>query len=504
MAAATTQPRPATNDSDRSWTLLWVGVALIAGIGVRIWLLRLPTGALDSDEAVAGLIARHAMFHHEFRAFFWGQYYGGTAEPLLGIPLFAVFGATVGALKALPLLLSTLSAVLVWRVGRRTVGEMTARCAACAFFCWPTNFLWLSTKTRGFYWVDLVVGLGVWLVALRIVDHPRRIVGWLVLGLLAGIGLWTSPQVVYFGIPAAAWLVYRLRTEVWRVVFGVGPALVGAAPWLWANLFYGMPSLHRPPFTYDKGYLGNGKVLATRGVPVALGLNAGEHWLLSSLLAKAVYLAVIAAVAAAVVARRRSTALLLSLAVVSFGLLWGIFPVSGVVGEGRYVLALLPALALLLWSAGSGHRVVQTLLLLAAVFLSAVGVGHIRDITAPNAPDIPMPRSLGSLIPFLQTRGFTAVYANYWVAYRLDFESHERIIATPADATARYGPYRRQVAASPHPVYVFIAGSGQEPLFAKGLTALHVGYSRFPVSRFIVYAPTAPVDWFEVFRAAGP
>jgi hypothetical protein len=503
MAAVRIRSRHAVGNSDGAWTALWLGVALIAGIGVRVWLLRLPTGALDSDEAVAGLIARHAMFHHEFRAFYWGQYYGGTAEPLLGVPLFAVFGATVATLKALPLLLSALASVLVWRVGRRTVGEMTARCAACAFFCWPTNFLWLSTKTRGFYWVDLVVGLGIWLVALRIVDRPGRVSGWMALGLLAGIGLWTSPQVIYFGVPAAIWLVYRLRGEVWRVVFGIGPGIAGAAPWLWANLFHGMPSLHRPPFTYDKGYLGNAKVLATHGVPVALGLNAGEHWLLSSLVDKAVYLVALVAVAAAVVIWRRTAGLLLGLAVVSFALLWGIFPVSGVVGEGRYVLALLPALALLLWSAGSGHRVAQTLLLLAAVLLSVAGVSHIRDITAPNAPDVPMPRSLGGLIPLLQARGFTAVYANYWVAYRLDFESHERIIATPPDATARYGPYRRQVAASPHPVYVFVAGSGQDPLFAKGLRALSIGYDRFSAGHFIVYAPATPVDWFEVFRAAG-
>ena len=143
-------------------------------------------------------------------------------------------------------------------------------------------------------------------------------------------------------------------------------------------------------------------------------------------------------------------------------------------------------------------------MLMAAVFVSVAGVSHIRNITEPAAPDVAMPRSLGSLIPFLQSRGFTAVYANYWVAYRLDFESEERIIATPADATARYEPYQRKEAANPHPVYVFIAESGQGPLFAKGLTNLGMNFRRFPVGRFVVYAPAEPVDWFKVFRAAAP
>src|SRR4051794_31922682 len=77
---------------------LVLGARIVAGIAVRIWLLILPTGASDSDEAVVGLIARHALFNHEFHAFFWGQAYGGTVEALLATPLFWVFGASVAAL----------------------------------------------------------------------------------------------------------------------------------------------------------------------------------------------------------------------------------------------------------------------------------------------------------------------------------------------------------------------------------------------------------------------
>ena len=43
------------------------GVA--AGIALRVWLLRLPTGVLDSDEAIVGLMARHMLHEHEFTTF---------------------------------------------------------------------------------------------------------------------------------------------------------------------------------------------------------------------------------------------------------------------------------------------------------------------------------------------------------------------------------------------------------------------------------------------------
>src|SRR5688500_11240361 len=105
MTATTIRSEPRRPRRDRV-VLLWAGIAAVAGIAIRVWLLRLPTGVLDSDEAVVGLIARHALYDREFSTFFWGQAYGGTIEPLLAVPGFAIFGPTVFALKAVPILLS--------------------------------------------------------------------------------------------------------------------------------------------------------------------------------------------------------------------------------------------------------------------------------------------------------------------------------------------------------------------------------------------------------------
>ena len=63
---------------------------------------------------------------------------------------------------------------------------------------WPASFVWWSTKDRGFYWQILVLGLAVFLAALRLVERPERRWDAAWMGLAAGLGLWESPQIAFF------------------------------------------------------------------------------------------------------------------------------------------------------------------------------------------------------------------------------------------------------------------------------------------------------------------
>ena len=105
--------------------LRWIGVAAAIAVGVafRVWIYRSALGAPDSDVAIVGLMAQHAL-HGDFTVFFWGQPYGGSQEALLTVPFFAVFGTSLLALRIVPMLLTAAAAVVVWRVGRRTFGEL--------------------------------------------------------------------------------------------------------------------------------------------------------------------------------------------------------------------------------------------------------------------------------------------------------------------------------------------------------------------------------------------
>ncbi|HLB03952.1 MAG TPA: glycosyltransferase family 39 protein, partial [Gaiellaceae bacterium] len=167
--------------------------AVAAGVGLRIWILVSSPGTVDGDEGVWGLMIRHVL-DGEWPAFYWGQAYGGTQEVFLSAPVVALFGLSPITIRIAPIGLWAVASVLVWRVGRRTIGEPQARLAAGLFWLWPTYFLWKSTRAHGFYGSTLVLGLVVLLLVLRLRERPSRR-DLVLLGLALGCGWWASPQI---------------------------------------------------------------------------------------------------------------------------------------------------------------------------------------------------------------------------------------------------------------------------------------------------------------------
>jgi hypothetical protein len=479
------------------WYRATVVGGVTAGVALRVWMLRGTTGTLDSDEAVVGLMARHIVHQHQFTTFYWGQNYGGSITAVAMATVFQVFGASSAALKAVPIGMSAIAAVLVWRLGRRTVGEPAATIAALAFWVWPTNYVWLSTKERGFYWACMILGLAFLIVVLRLVDRPNGWRDWIALGLVGGLGWWTSPQILYFAVPGGLWLVLRLRREVWRMLAAVPFAVAGSLPWLAWNVRHHWAALVPTSHQYDQGYAGNVKVLVRHGVPVALGLNIDDHWLVTAVF-PVLYVGIVV-VGAVAVLRRRPIPWLLVAVVAIFPLLWGAFPVSGVIGEGRYVLFLLPALALLLVYAARSP-VVQVIVLIAALAISVDGVHHLRCCVAPTAPDVAMPQHTGPLISALDAHHVTRFDGNYWIVYRVAFETDERILGSPL-TSSRWPPYDHAVAAAADPPAVFVARSAFVPIYERGLARLHIAFSRYRAGDFVVYQPERAARVAQVLAA---
>src|SRR5690242_4854120 len=71
----------------------------------RLVLLARGWPALDSDEAVIGLMARHIL-HGERPTFFWGQNYMGPFEAYFAALLFVLFGSSSFVLGLSALLLT--------------------------------------------------------------------------------------------------------------------------------------------------------------------------------------------------------------------------------------------------------------------------------------------------------------------------------------------------------------------------------------------------------------
>lgn len=492
-------------------------LVLLIGLGMRIWILRHAAGAIDSDEAAAGLMAR-AFARGSFSTFFWGQQYGGTLEPMLVGAFFRVAGSSRIALKLIPIALSGVSAALVWRIGRRAINEHAGRIAGALCWIWPTAYVWWSTKERGFYWVALTLGLGIVLLVLRLDEHPRRHRDWALLGSAIGLGWWTSPQIALFAIPAGGWLAWRLRRDLWPgVAVAAGTALVGSLPWWRANLLSDWASLDTASQSDHRGLLAHLWSVVHHGLPTALGLRHvyTERWILGPV-GPALFVALLALAAAGGIRAWRASDCGRVIVIAALGtlILLAFAPNTEYVGEGRYELFVWPFLALLLAAAATGIQPRQfgaprftvsallgPALVAAGAVLTITTLGPLNEATLPHAPDVHVPADMKPLVHTLEAHRLTTVYADYWLAYRVTFESSERIIATPF-ASVRWRPYDDTVRQSACPVYAFVTTSGSLDVFGKQLAALGVTAQRLRAGLFTVVIPDRAVTPQEASTGA--
>jgi 4-amino-4-deoxy-L-arabinose transferase-like glycosyltransferase len=465
-----------------------LAAAVVAGVAIRIWILRTPAiGYLDSDEAVPGLMARHFL-HGELSTFYWGQSYGGTPEIALLAAVFSVTGSTVWALRLVPLTLYAVAAVVVWRIGRRTVGEPAARIAGVLFWIWPAYFVFRSTREYGYYGVLLVCGLLVVLLALRLRERPR-LEDAAVLGVVLGLGWWCSVQIALVALPTLAWLVWRRPRVVAYAPVALALAAVTASPWIVENVRSGWSSLDASPgarLARSYGYRLGG--FFTDALPTVLGFRVPFtlQWLPQETVGE--ILVCLVAVALVVVAFRRRRALEPLVAIVI--VLPFLYALSGFTYdriEPRYLELLAPLLAVVVAALLTDVRV-AAVALAAAVGLSFASLVELRDAggIAPGAPDVRAPTTVEPLVDVLDRHGVTRARADYWVAYRVTFLTRERIVVAPNEGS-RYPPYDERVAESDRVARIFVAGSRSEAPARAPLLA--DGYTRVTAGPYVVYVP---------------
>jgi 4-amino-4-deoxy-L-arabinose transferase-like glycosyltransferase len=493
---------------DRAVQIALLAVAALAGVLLRWWLLESSQGALDSDEAVWGLMARHLQ-HGEFPTFFWAQSYGGTIEVILTVPVFWLFGSSTAALRVVPIVLWAVAAVLVWLVGRRILDEWRARVAAPLFWAWSPYFVWKSTRAHGFYGAGLVLSLAAVLLAQRLRERSSRLEA-AALGLLIGLGWWETPQTAILTAPAVVWLVLG-RREVLRLALpAVATFALGSLPWWIYNVRHHWASL-RPSVdaTSKPEHLHN---LFSATLPTALGLRLPVElsWFPDAPVGVAFYGVLLAGFLYLLVRRPRGLGLPL-LAAVLFPLFYAASSFTWLNTEPRYLVLVSPALALLVaYAARPGAAAVAIVAVAIALAVGGAAAMVDRNLMAQHADGQAVPAHFGPLVHALEERGIDRVYASYWLAHRITFESRERIIAaTVAELSGqryriragrvvpvpgktsrsegRYPKFNRAVAGSRDAAHVFLAGA---PLDAR-LRRLFARerYRLLTIDAFRVYVP---------------
>jgi hypothetical protein len=333
--------------------------------------------------------------------------------------------------------------------------------AAVLFWSFPTAFVWWQTRPMLFYLPTVVLGLTIVLCAQRLNANPSRTAYWLVLGLAAGLGWWTSPHILYFLVPVMLWLLTKRSRSVLRHGWIALPAFViGAGPWLIYNIVHAWPSVANLP-TINADPLDRLEALFFGGLPIALGTKVPftEEWI-RPILGPLVYAIGLGAIVTAVRTTREETQITVWL-LTWFVILWALIPAEAYVGSGRYFFFLSPTIALLLSSVPKADTG-RIAILVCCVGLTAFGLFLMRDIPVGFVPDI------DPLIQGLNAADVDHVVTGYWVAYKLVWETNEEIVATPRWAN-RYPAYTDEVRQANRVAYVY---NGREPAQLENAQAM--------------------------------
>ncbi len=237
-------PRRLVSRLDRS------AVALIAlGFVLRLLLVLRGWPRLDSDEAIVGLMARHILYAGERPIFFYGQHYMGPLEAYFAAAVFRVTGAGTLGLRIVTIALTLGFLVCVYLLGRAAYGRVPALLTLGLLAVGPAFGLLRELPAIGGYQETLLLCALVSLLVYARLRRPfalrsswpeqaRIAGGYALIGVLAGLGIWSDELVLPFAVASVAVLLVAR----WREALGL-PILalvcgifVGGAPFWIFNL----------------------------------------------------------------------------------------------------------------------------------------------------------------------------------------------------------------------------------------------------------------------------
>jgi hypothetical protein len=483
-------------------------VVVATGVALRVVILATPLGRPDADEVLTGLMARHLLTDHVYPPFFWAQHYGGTLELAPVALSMRLFGDSTLAMRLPTIVLGGVNALVLWRLARRLVSERRAQVAGLLLWIAPAAAIWFGVREQLFYVPTVLLGLLLGLFAHRIRESGRTI-DYAVLGLVAGVGFWTSPNLLYFVLPAAVVLVWRpaLRARATELRRGIPvfvlAAVVGAWPWILDLVEHDKAPLHaNNTFPVLGTYPSRFGYFFTDGLPAELGLREvfTYRWI-GGPLGVLACLGLLAVIGVGLVRALR--------AVAWDGVGFALFPfvfasIAWVTDDPnvRYLFFVVPFVAVLVARVGGGRRV-AALTLAAAVLVTAVGLQRLYTVSEVEDTGYRIGNvgDVGPALDVLRGEHIDAIYGDYWVAYRIEFESDEAVTAEPSWGIPRYPPYQQAVEASPRSAWVVSAGAQQQALLAA-LAGLGVHAEVHPAGELTVVIPDRPVGPLELPEAA--
>jgi hypothetical protein len=423
---------------------LHLPLALLFGVVVRVpfWAEALRT-PVDGDTAIVGLMARHLGRGTTL----WGQPYGSPLEAWLAAPFVAVLGPTAEALRLLYFLLG-LGLIPVAYGLARALDERAALPAAFLLACPPPYLLLHSALPPPMYPSALVLCGALLMLAARLGDRLGQgsrpsglLIAW---GVLAGLALWTHLMTAAVVAACLAWLWPRAAGRRAALLAALVPLLATSAGWWLPALGDAQAARVLGPSDRAQSAGQHLKEVVPR-IHVPVGGLLGTHvplvaddpvhvvpaprWAAAAL----VLVYGVGLVRAAQASGGRPAARLF-LAAAALGLVLFPFPARSSPDSIRFLTPLyLPIAALVAWGPVARGRLRRSWI----VVLALCGLhlaGATRLLAAWRAADrAAAPFLLPDLAPVrrvLEAHGLRRAYASYGPAYRLTYETGERIVVS--------------------------------------------------------------------------
>ena len=493
--------------------LLFLALLILIGAGLRLSLLTSLNFVIDGDEAIVGLMAKHIVEGQPLPTFYYGQHYMGSFEPLVVAAVFNFFGASCAALKLVPFTFSLLLIPLVYELGRLCAGLPAARLAGLFTAVAPSTLIEWSSKARGGFIELVCLGTGALVLALhwQRAARPDQ-VRTFVIGLLLGFGWWTNNQIIYFMLPVALALLLGCRDLAKRnkqrlfallsttAMIGVIGFLVGGAPFWIYNFTHDFASF---------GIFGRARLkdldehitgLFGEALPILLG--ARRFWQEIDLFPYATLLAYLLYVGLLLglwlktkLARSLQTIWILIFFCLTCG---GVFVCSsfGWLSQApRYLLPMyagifpLAASAVVAW-----YRYYAPLGVLSGLAVIALNLASnfLGGQALPGEPIVyngeRVARSHIELIEWLKQQHVSWVRTNYWIGYRLAFETNEAVRFTMFQAPheTRIKEYEEIGQTIPLNERPLILVPSQSAIVERGLKASGHNFERSDVGGYAI------------------
>jgi hypothetical protein len=447
--------------------ILFLAVCVFMALAVRLDFMRAVRFAIDGDEAIVGLMGKHILEGKGVPVFYYGQHYMGSLEAIMASLSFFVFGMTPFSLQLVPLLWSIAMVPLVYLVGRSLMNRRVGLVAAVLMALPPPALIVWSSKARGGFIEIVFLGmLALYLAMLWFRDTKGSARYPAAVGFVVGVGWWVNNQIAYamaaIGIFAFCYLIFAplvglisgrkdsraLRRLIVSCAFGPIFFLIGSSPYWIYNIQRGFPSAGMFSLSNYEGFCQHLDGLRFTALPMLLGAKRfwqkGYAFSLARELAWGLY--VMPIVGVCLIRWRQWFRLLLGkidhrqpvelfvLFCVTACFIFALSSYGWLVQAPRYLLPLYPALFILLGVAAqyiSGFSSVISNIFVGALVCFHLAAAYVPERAIAGEPVVfagqRVERDHQPLIEALGRLGIKRIRTNYWIGYRLAFETAEEV-----------------------------------------------------------------------------